>query len=411
MRASAGTLERHEDRPFRSERGQTAGEYMGILLLVAVIIGALISADVDGKIARATKDMVALIAGGGRTTLAAAAGGGGAGRSRRPGGPGGTGRPRRLGSRGSGGRAAAGGSGGRAAPAAATDRRGGERRRALPRLRPGRPATACVAARAPNAVSEKINERAREKVRHAQRNLYNSSARPGSPRVQRGSSTPARARSASSYDSRRITNNFVVKPLAQVRKVVDPRYKDIRKGFDRASEALKGPKTNAPVAAQAEHVLGRPGQAEPRRASSSTAWARSARAWASPAPRSSLYDNVKKDGVAKGITKTAGGVAGAWGAGAAVTAGCVAIGVATAGVGGLACAGVALGASYFGGKYGSQVAGWAYDRGEDVVNFANEEVFKPVAEATEHAVEGVVDVGSKAVDGGKKVLGAINPFG
>ena len=115
--------------------------------------------------------------------------------------------------------------------------------------------------------------------------------------------------------------------------------------------------------------------------------------------------------MAKGITKTAGGVAGAWGAGAAVTAGCVAVGVATAGVGGLACAGVALAASYFGGKYGSQVAGWAYDRGEDVVNFANEEVFQPVANATEDAVEGVVDVGSKAVDGGKKVLGAINPFG
>ena len=34
-----------------------------------------------------------------------------------------------------------------------------------------------------------------------------------------------------------------------------------------------------------------------------------------------------------------------------------------------------------------------------------------MAEATENAVEGVVDVGSKAVDGGKKVLGALNPFG
>ena len=46
------------------ERGQTAAEYMGILLVVAVIIGALIAADVDGKIAKAAGDMVDKIAGG-----------------------------------------------------------------------------------------------------------------------------------------------------------------------------------------------------------------------------------------------------------------------------------------------------------------------------------------------------------
>ena len=38
------------------QRGQTAAEYMGILLFVAVIIGALIAADVDGKIAKAAND-------------------------------------------------------------------------------------------------------------------------------------------------------------------------------------------------------------------------------------------------------------------------------------------------------------------------------------------------------------------
>ena len=46
------------------QRGQTAAEYMGILLVVAVIIGALIAADVDGKIAKAANDMVDKIAGG-----------------------------------------------------------------------------------------------------------------------------------------------------------------------------------------------------------------------------------------------------------------------------------------------------------------------------------------------------------
>ena len=37
---------------------------MGILLVVAVIIGALIAADVDGKIAEAANTMVDKIAGG-----------------------------------------------------------------------------------------------------------------------------------------------------------------------------------------------------------------------------------------------------------------------------------------------------------------------------------------------------------
>ena len=49
------------------QSGQTAAEYMGILLVVAVIIGALIAADVDGKIAKAAGDMVDKIAGGKET--------------------------------------------------------------------------------------------------------------------------------------------------------------------------------------------------------------------------------------------------------------------------------------------------------------------------------------------------------
>ena len=46
------------------QRGQTAAEYMGILLFVAVVIGALIAADVDGAIAKAANEMVTKIAGG-----------------------------------------------------------------------------------------------------------------------------------------------------------------------------------------------------------------------------------------------------------------------------------------------------------------------------------------------------------
>ena len=46
------------------QRGQTAAEYMGILLFVAVVIGALIAANVDGAIAEAANKMVDKIAGG-----------------------------------------------------------------------------------------------------------------------------------------------------------------------------------------------------------------------------------------------------------------------------------------------------------------------------------------------------------
>jgi hypothetical protein len=58
---SAGVAAR---RRLADQSGQTAAEYMGILLVVAVIIGALIAADVDGKIAEAAKTMVDKIAGG-----------------------------------------------------------------------------------------------------------------------------------------------------------------------------------------------------------------------------------------------------------------------------------------------------------------------------------------------------------
>ena len=90
---------------------------------------------------------------------------------------------------------------------------------------------------------------------------------------------------------------------------------------------------------------------------------------------------------------------------------CGAIGVATVGVGGLACAAVAFGGSYLAGKYGTKFGGWAYDRGADAVEAVNDNVVKPVANATKEAAEGVVEAGGKVVDGGKKVIGALNPFG
>ena len=47
-----------------SQTGQTAAEYMGILLVVAVIIGALIASGLHHKIADTANGMVDKIAGG-----------------------------------------------------------------------------------------------------------------------------------------------------------------------------------------------------------------------------------------------------------------------------------------------------------------------------------------------------------
>jgi Flp pilus assembly pilin Flp len=51
----------------REQRGQTAAEYMGILLIVALIIGALVGLDVDGKIARAADTLIGNIKEGNKT--------------------------------------------------------------------------------------------------------------------------------------------------------------------------------------------------------------------------------------------------------------------------------------------------------------------------------------------------------
>ena len=55
----AGLMERA-----RENRGQTAAEYMGILLIVAVIIGAIATSGIGGKISDLIGDMIDSISSG-----------------------------------------------------------------------------------------------------------------------------------------------------------------------------------------------------------------------------------------------------------------------------------------------------------------------------------------------------------
>ena len=48
------------------ERGQTAAEYMGILFVVAIIIGAVVAINIDDKIANAADSLIGEISGGGK---------------------------------------------------------------------------------------------------------------------------------------------------------------------------------------------------------------------------------------------------------------------------------------------------------------------------------------------------------
>ena len=386
---------------------------MGVLLLVAVIIGALITFDVDGKIARATNDMVALIAGGGKDDAAAApAAGRQPGGGQQPGGgngPGGGRRPRRSGGNG------------RARQRARWHRRprrwrrhgrgGGARHGALPRLR--QEAGNCLlAARAPNTVSETITERARDKVRQAQRNLYNSSARPGSPEYTRlvearyeGDQGPRQQPPDHQQLHRQAARAGPQGSSTRAIEDIQARASTARR------ETLRGTKTNAPVPLKPNTSSGGPVKPSPA-SKFLKGLGKVGKGLGVAGTALSLYDNVKNDGVAKGLTKTAGGVAGAWGAGAAVTAGCAAVGVATAGVGGLACAGVALGASYFGGKYGSPDRGLGLRsrRGRRRTS-RSEEVFKPVGEATESPSRRWWTSAARRSTAGRRCIGAVNPFG
>ena len=267
----------------------------------------------------------------------------------------------------------------------------------------------CLAALAgPNSVSEKITERAREKVMKAQREAPTTRLAPARPSTSKALAERDRRPQRDLVNSRKLTNNFIVKPLAQVRKVVDPRVGDIQEGLTKASREGREDRSS-PVRGRTHPR--RPGRSPPA-SKFLKGLGKVGKGLGIAGTALSLYDNVKNDGLAKGLTKTAGGVAGAWGAGAAVTAGCGAIGVATAGVGGLVCAGLAFGAAYHRRqvRLADRRLGLRSRRGRRELR-QRERV--QAGRPRDRRRRGGQGQGrrQRAVDGGKKVIGALNPFG
>ena len=363
---------------------------MGILLVVAAIIGLLIGGGFVERLARLGGDAVELIASNGKPVPG------------KPGQPGTPGQPGQPGDPGSPDGGEAGG------PGSAAE----EERQIKLCLEDKQETAKCLlaikAADLPGDLREKINTRARDQVRSAMRDLRNSSARPGTPEYQR----LVAARDNAIRDlvrSRRVTDNFILKPLSQVRKYTNPRAKDVQKGFDRVRAMVTGGERRTRPAGAPNTSSG--GPVKPGPASRFlNGLGKVTKGLGAAGTALSLYDNVRNDGAGKGITKTIGGVAGAYGGGAMVTAACGAIGVATAGVGAVLCAGGAIVGGYVVGKYGSKIAGAAYDGVAAGGRAVRDKVFKPVAAVTTKAAEKVVDKGRDLVEGGKKALSALSPF-
>jgi len=332
----------------RSERGQTAAEYLGLLLVVAVIVGLLTQAGVGTTL----RDQIVEAIGG--TAKSGAPDGKGPGGERADGNGGADGKGRDG-----------------STPGSDRNRDGKDDDTNLPCVGSAQGASQClIAAEAPNQVREKIIEQSRERYRQSMRDLRNSSARPGSPEYRR----LVDAREAAKRDlvnSRTITNNRVLKALANVRKVVDPRAKDILAARDAIARKGGGTSNPRPSRAPAPNRSAG-GPVRPTAASRVLkGLAKTGKGLGVVGTALGAVDNVKKDGVAKGLTKTGGSILGGIGGGAAVAAGCAAVGVATAGVGAVACAGGAFVVGAIGAKFGGDWAGKGFDKAKKVGSALN----------------------------------------
>ena len=369
-------LHRITDRSaLRDERGQTASEYMGMLLLVAVVIGALIASGLPGAIGDATSGMVDKIAGGSETRGQAAGGGGGPGTN-----PGG------------GGNRPDGGdddesSTGAVATALATC------------ISSGKAYGYCLKAFDPaRYLVETRPTKALERIDRATKAILASGLDARDPKFQ--ALVDARTQAVNEYLATKPTaNSKVLRALNNTKKLLDPRFKDAEE-VNKALQALRNQPTTVPPP-RPNTASGAP---KPPAAASRflKGLSKFGKGLGIVGTGIGLYSNIKNDGVGKGLTKTAAGLGVAYGLGSAAAAGCAAL--AVTGVGAIACGVGVLAVGIAGSEIGSRAGGWVYDH---ALAPAGEAIGDVATGAAHEVAEGF----DNAKDFGGKVVGALNPFG
>jgi hypothetical protein len=243
------------------------------------------------------------------------------------------------------------------------------------------------------------------RVDAATKALLNSGARPGTPEYER--LVRARQSAVTEYLATKPTaNSKVLRALNNTKKLLDPRAKDAEdiaktaRDFQARRAAAAGipkplPKPSLPNTASGG----------PKTSTSASKFLKGAGKVAKGlgvvGTALGLYTNVKNDGVAKGVTETAGGVAGAWGASTVVAMGCAAL--AVTGVGAIACGVGVIAAGVIGSEVGRRATGWAYDH-------AIAPAGRAIKNVTVGAARKVAEGGKKLAEGAGKVASALNPF-
>ena len=372
------------------ERGQTAAEYMGMLLIVAVIIGALFRSGLPGDIVSATAGMVDKIAGGGGSGGQTGGGPGG------PGGPGGS----------QGGPAGTGGPGNQGGPGGSEDPGGPDGTALAACLSSGKAYGYCLKAFDPARylVETRPSEQLK-RVDAATKALLNSGARPGTPEYER--LVRARQQAVTEYLATKPTaNSKILRALNNTKKLLDPRARDAE-DIAKAARDFQARRAAAAGIPKAPPKPGLPNTASggPKTATSASKFLKGASKVAKGlgvvGTALGLYTNVKNDGVVKGVTETAGGVAGAWGAGTVALMGCAAL--AVTGVGAVACGVGVIAAGVIGSEVGRRATGWVYDNALAPAGNA-------IKDVSVGAARKVAEGGKKLAEGAGDVASALNPF-
>jgi hypothetical protein len=349
----------------RDERGQTASEYMGMLLLVAVVIGALIASGLPGQIADTASGMIDKISGGNETRTAGDNPGGG----NNPG----------------GGDDDGGGSS--AATALATC------------ISSGKAYGYCLKAFDPaRYFVEDRPGKALSRVDEATKAILNSGLDPRDPDFQK--LVDARNQAVNEYLATKPTaNNKFLRALNNTKKLFDPRYKDYESIRD-AIDAARGKTPTVPP------LSPNPASGAPKTPTAASkvlkGLGKFGKGLGVVGAAIGGYSNIKNDGLGKGLTETATSLAAGYGAGSLAAAGCAAL--AVTGVGAVACGVGVLAVGIAGSEVGKRAGAWVYDN-----------ALAPAGEAIGDVATGAADKVSdgfdKAKDVGGKVVGALNPFG